>query len=124
VPDGAFTVDGQDIEDVEVVFTDRITRIGGRVTDERKRLVPGVVVVFAENRETWRSGVRYAEKAEVDTEGVYAVSALPPGRYLAVAVEDVEGLTPAVLDRLRRRATSVTLSEGERTTLDLVRVTP
>jgi hypothetical protein len=119
----AFDLQGEDV-DVQVVFTDRITRISGRVTDGLNRPVSGVVVIFPEDREQWRPGVRSVTTADVERNGSYTVSALPAGRYLAIAVDGLEELTADVVDRLRSRATSVTLADGEQSTLDLKRSTP
>lgn len=121
---GAINLRGEDIDDVEVVFTDRVTRVSGRVSDGLNRPATGVVIVFAEDRALWRSGVRHSDAADIDDKGAYSVSALPPGRYLAVAVADAEELTPATLERLRRRATALTLRDGEGVTLNLTRSTP
>jgi len=122
--DAAIDLQGEDLDDVQVIFTDRITRVTGRVSDGLNRAADGVVVVFAEDRERWRAGIRHAESADIDAEGGFSIAALPPGRYLAIAVDAAEALTPSVLERLRRRATAVTLKEGERTTINLTRTTP
>ncbi|MEE8154447.1 MAG: hypothetical protein V3T53_05750, partial [Phycisphaerales bacterium] len=52
----------------------------------------------------------------------YRVDGLPPGGYLAIAVESIlqnAWHDPSVLERLWSRATSFHLEEGERKTLDL-----
>lgn len=55
-----------------------------------------------------------------------AVSALPPGEYYVVAVDDIyadDVRDPAVLDELKSRAVRVTLGEGSVMQVDLRRLT-
>ena len=49
------------------------------------------------------------------------VRTLPPGRYLAAAVEQLQPTQhdPAFLETLRPRAVAFSLSDGQTTTLDL-----
>jgi hypothetical protein len=55
-------------------------------------------------------------------QGVFKINGLPPGRYLAAAIDYLEAgaaRDPAVLERLRSAAVPVTLGEGESTTIAL-----
>lgn len=65
---------------------------------------------------------RRIQTARTDQSGVYQVSSLPSGDYLAVATDDVEQgewFDPEFLDRIRDKAMRVTLGEGDQRTQDL-----
>jgi hypothetical protein len=60
--------------------------------------------------------------ARADASGRYRVTALPPARYLAIAVDflgEDEHLDPDVLERLRERATAFVLGDGAKASIDL-----
>jgi hypothetical protein len=69
---------------------------------------------------------RYIHMARPDQQGAFQVKELPPGKYLAVAVdyiEDGEQTNPETLERLRNVATPFTLAEADTTVLSLKVVT-
>lgn len=117
---------GETIRDIQVVLTTRKTTLTGTVRDSRGQPAADYsVVVFAEDRALWGHLSRYHGMARPDQQGAFRLEALPPGRYLAAAVEyleDGEQADPEMLERLRPLATPVTLVEGEQqqVTLDLV----
>jgi hypothetical protein len=60
--------------------------------------------------------------ARTDASGAYRLSAIPPGEYLVIAVDDVEQgewFDPAFLDQIKDAATKVMIGEGEQKTQDL-----
>jgi hypothetical protein len=60
--------------------------------------------------------------ARPNQQGRFIVEGLPPGRYLAIAVDYLEPgdeLNPELLEQWRAAATSVVLAEGESRTLKL-----
>jgi hypothetical protein len=62
-----------------------------------------------------------------DQQGRYQIQGLPPGDYLAVAVDYVEDGAwnePEYLDSIRRHGQRLTLSEAESKSLTLKPVTP
>jgi len=115
---------GQDIDDVQVIFTDRITTVSGRVTDGRNPVAAGIVLIFVDDPERWHPHSAYVDTASVDAEGRYTIEGLPPGRYLGIALDALGPLAPAVFESLRSRAIRITLGEAERKTLDLTLSTP
>ena len=57
-----------------------------------------------------------------DQDGRFKITGLPAGSYYAVAVDYIESgdaTDPEVLDRIRERATTFSLLDGETKTLDL-----
>ncbi len=122
--DVPFTITpGQPIDNVVVTFTDRPTELSGTLqTPAGTPTADYFIVLFASDRAFWTTSSRRSVMARPASTGKYVVRNLPPGEYLVAAVTDVENgdwWDPAFLDRLVPAATRITLSEGERKTLDL-----
>jgi len=78
--------------------------------------------VFADDDGKWGPHSRFIESARPDQHGQFKIRGLPPGKYVAIAVDYLEPgdeRDPDLLAGWRRRGTSLTLSEGEARTLDL-----
>jgi protocatechuate 3,4-dioxygenase beta subunit len=109
----------QSLTDVEVVLTDRVTDLSGRIVDEDGRAaVDAHVIVFSTDRGSWYPASRFVREVTTAQDGLYRLIGLPTGSYYAAAVTRVpiEGeeawQDPAFLDTLALRATMVTLGEG------------
>lgn len=111
------------VDDLTVVLTQRATEVTGAVTDARAaRSNDYVVVWFADDRARWTPSTRFIRTARPEQDGRYRIRGLPPGRYLAIALEYLEPgeeLDPERLDQFRRDAVRVDLTEGEARALDL-----
>jgi hypothetical protein len=122
VTDSPFELAGSDIEGLEVVLTQRRTQVTGTVLGvDGQPAASATVVVFAEDESKLWPATRYLNRARVDSDGSFTIS-LPPGRYLAVAVSDLdagEEGNPDQLRRFRPVATAVTLDDGQSQTIDL-----
>lgn len=107
---------------VRIALTNKVTEISGTV---RAGTQPSqaTVVIFPDDEAKWPFPSRHVQVARAGKNGAYSIRALPPGeRYLAVAVdylEQGEQQDPAFLERIKARATSLTLGDGEKKTLDL-----
>jgi hypothetical protein len=115
---------GSDINDVEILVTDRVPEVNGKVTDAKGEPTRDyTVVVFPEDSAKWAFPSRHVRTARADQDGLYKIRALPGEvRYLAVAVdylEEGEGGDTQFLERMRDHATSFTLGDGEAKSLDL-----
>ncbi len=111
------------IDGITIEITTRMTDVSGHVTDNHgARVKEYTVVVFARDRERWKFGTRYVQTGRPDQAGRFKIRGLPPGDYFAVAVDDLEpGASgdPEYLDKVRGKATSFSLGDGEGRTLDL-----
>jgi hypothetical protein len=113
----------ENISDLEVELTNRETTLSGLVTNARGAAVKDyAVVVFPRDRDKWTVGMRYLKTGRPDQDGRFKVSGLPPGDYYAVAldyVDSAEWTEPEYLDRIRSKATDVSINEGETKSIDL-----
>jgi hypothetical protein len=113
----------EDVGGIEVELTNKTTEVSGLVTNNRSEPVKDyTVVVFAKDRERWGYMSRYFQSSRPDQDGRYKVKALPAGEYYAVAldyVEPGEASDPEFLDRVKTRAVSFSLMDGDTKTLDL-----
>ena len=136
----AVRLDGTDITDqqvdfgegtrkVEIVLTDRVSIVRGSVIDRSGRPVGNAsVVVFADDSTLWVQGEssRFVRETRSGRDGGFELTGLPPGDYLAVAIETLPALAwmnPDVLNRLRPLATRFSLDEGEERVVAL-RISP
>jgi hypothetical protein len=115
---------GEDVSGFEIVLTTKSQTVSGSVTNDKNEAVKEyTVVVFPEDPQKWTTAaVRFSASARPDQQGHYRVANLPPGAYLAIAVEYVEQgewTDPEWLARAAKKATKFTLDEGAARTLDL-----
>lgn len=114
---------GSDISDIEIELTNHPAQLSGVVTNSRgETLTEYTVVYFPQDREKWMSPSRYIGMSRPDQEGRFKVRSLPPGTYYAVALDSVdpgEFGDPDFFDRVKDKATTFTLSEGETKVIDL-----
>src|SRR6185437_12520386 len=126
--DGADVTDvpldfSSDIDNIEIQLTNQLTTVSGTVSTDRNAVaLDATVIVFADDDAKWGPHSRFIESARPDQRGQFKVRGLPPGEYVAIAVEYLEPgdeRDPDLLAGWRRHGTSLTLSDGETRTLDL-----
>jgi hypothetical protein len=80
-------------------------------------------VIFADEPQKWSlPNSRYVAGTRPDQEGRFQIKNLPAGGYYAIAVDYLaqgEWGDPDVLERLKSKATSFSIDEGETKTLAL-----
>jgi hypothetical protein len=137
IPDGwgvkAILLDGEDVTDapfdlsgktgtMRVVMTDRLTSLSGTVQSDRSRRDHNIVV-FTDDATKWIFPSRFVRAIRADADGRFEIRGLPPGeRYFVAAVDYLEAgeeQDRQLLNRLRSRATSVTLGDGEQRSIQL-----
>ncbi len=119
---------GEDLSGVQIVLTDRVTEVSGAVTTQKGDPTRDfTVVVFPDDDQKWYFQSRYITAGRPDQDGRYKIRGLPAyGNYLVVAVdylENGEAGDPEFLERVRAKATKLSLADGETTTLGLKVVT-
>ena len=111
------------IDGLEIELTQQLTTLSGGVSDDRGGMaLDATVVAFADDPGKWGPHSRFIESARPDQQGRFTIRGLPPGRYLAIAVEYLEPgdeRDPDTLEGWRQSGTSFTLSEGATHALDL-----
>ena len=109
--------DGRRIDGVTVVITQKQTQLTGVVTDAQRRPVGDfVVLLFPEESRFWIPASRFIRTGQPGLNGEFSIRGLPPGRYLAAAVESLEAddeFDAKFLGRLQKEAFRLTLGEGE-----------
>jgi len=126
-----FGTAAQSIDDVEVVLTDRVTKITGRVRDRNGRVPDGATaIVFAPYRDRWYSQSRYMRAATVAIDGSFSVEGLPPGSYYVAAVASLPAggpgswRDPSFLESLVAPSTSVAVGDGGQAAVNLTVIDP
>jgi hypothetical protein len=113
----------EDISDIELEITNRVTDLSGLVTNGRGQAVKDYsVIVFPQDRDKWTPGSRYMRTGRPDQDGRFKLTGLPPGQYHILALDYVdanEWNDPEFLDRVRSKATPVSINEGETKSADL-----
>jgi hypothetical protein len=113
---------GQVLANIAVVFTDKLSEINGKVTDQQDTPVPDfTVLAFSTDPAFWRPQSRQIMTARPDQTGQYRIRGLPPGDYYVATVDPAEPgewFEPAYLDEHRIGAARLTLSEGDVKTKD------
>jgi hypothetical protein len=119
---------GETLTDVTVVVSSRVTTVSGQLADDKGApLADGTIIVFADDASRWMDDSRFVRAVRPDQQGRYQVQGLPPGDYLAVAVDYVEDGSwndPEYLESLRRLSQRITLGDAESRTLSLKPITP
>jgi hypothetical protein len=116
----------QSLTDVEVVLSQHVTTVTGRVSAAGRASAGSSVLFFAADRQAWYPQSRFFKRTISGTDGTFSVEGLPPGEYLAAARDAVPGgrdgddwQDPDYLEVLMTRARRITLSEGAHLSLTL-----
>lgn len=120
---GLDTSPGRDVDDVVITLTENVTSIQGTVRGDGA--AGAAVIVFPAERERWINygldPIRIMSKA-ADSNGAFVLTGLPDGDYFAVAVDGMQHdawADPKFLEAASAVATRITLTLGEKKSLDL-----
>ena len=112
-----------DIDNLRIRLTNRLTTVSGSVSTDRNAVaLDATVILFADDENKWEPHSRFIETARPDQHGHFKIRGLPPGKYVAIAIDYLEPgdeRDPDLLAGWRRKGAPLTLSEGETQTLDL-----
>jgi protocatechuate 3,4-dioxygenase beta subunit len=114
---------GETLSNVQIVVTHQVTVVDGALVDSKDRpTTDGTVIVFADNAAQWAADSRSVRSVRPDQQGRFEVKGLPPGHYLAVAMDYVEdGMwnDPEFLESLRRYAQKLDVADAATHTITL-----
>jgi protocatechuate 3,4-dioxygenase beta subunit len=123
IDDGIDVKPNESVGGVEVELTTKVTSVSGLVTDARGDPAKEYTVVFfPADSKRWTPGSRYLRTARPDQEGRFKISGLPPGEYNVIALDRIDqgqNTDPEFLERVRNRASTFTVMDGETRTVDL-----
>jgi hypothetical protein len=116
----------QSLSDVEVVLSHHVTTVTGQVSARGRASAGSSILFFAADRQAWYPQSRFFKRTMSSADGTFTVEGLPPGEYLAAAIDALPGARdaedwqdPEYLETLMARARRITLSEGAHTSLTL-----
>jgi protocatechuate 3,4-dioxygenase beta subunit len=125
----AFGRPNQSLKDVEVVLTDLVTHLSGRVIDSRGAPTADcTVVLFPVDEDRRYDGSRFFATVRPAPDGAIDVAGLPEGEYFVAAVDRLpEGSgigedawqDPDLLERTARNAARVTLQPAQTVSVNL-----
>jgi hypothetical protein len=111
------------VDELQIVMSNRLSIVSGSVTTDRGAVAKDYsVVIFADDPNRWGPTSRFLRSARPDQQGQFEIKGLPPGNYLALAVEYLEegqDRDPEFLQQMRPLAISVQLADAERKVLTL-----
>jgi hypothetical protein len=112
--------------DLEVVLTDRVSRVSGTVQDRSGApLANHSVLIFPHDPSRWIPISRFVLQVRTDNAGRFQLDAVPPGVYEAVAVPSLPMMTTspevrrALLQVLEPQAETIRVGEGQHLSLSL-----
>ena len=112
-----------DFSTLQIVMTDKQTTLAGTVRDGRGQAVLDyTVAIFPEQLREGAMPGRYTRVVRPDQQGRFETRGLPPGNYLAAAVESLEQgghWDPAFRKHVEPAAKRFRLTEGQAATIDL-----
>jgi protocatechuate 3,4-dioxygenase beta subunit len=119
---------GETLDNIQVVLTNRVNTVTGELTNDKGApAADGTVIVFASSADKWAEDSRFVRSARPDQEGKFQIRGLPPGEYLAVAVDYVEERMwndPEYLESIRRYGQTLTLGEAGSQSVALKLISP
>lgn len=114
----------KDGERVTIVLTDRASTLEGDVTGADGWSAGTTVILFSEEKGSWRMDSSRTRRAQTDRTGHYRIPMLMPGRYYVAALvpERLQARAPdaAFFEELAKEATIVVIGEQEKRQVDLV----
>lgn len=115
--DAPFEVTTENVDGIEIAFTDRHTEIKGSfLAANGQPATDYFIIAFPADRSMWSGQTRRIQSQRPQADGHFSIKDLPPGDYCLAAVLDVEPgewFDPTFLTQLFAASTKVTLHDGE-----------
>jgi hypothetical protein len=124
VADAPLEVAGEDLTDILITFTDRLSELTGTVRAAQGPDAAATVLVFPADPAAWVDYGPIARRLRLlrpSSDGIYR-TALPAGNYLVTAIHSPVSSTwtdPEFLQKVAATATRVTIAEGAEKVQDL-----
>jgi hypothetical protein len=105
-----------DLNDVEIVLTDRVTTVSGTVFEAGgMAATSATVVIMVDDPQKWGPHSRFIRRVRTNASGRFTIQGLPAGRYIGVALQYLlagdEG-NPELLTRLRPLGQALMLDDA------------
>ena len=113
---------GHNVSGLEITLTNTKTTLSGTVRNASGTAKDYVVAILPANLREGDLPARFIRVLRPDQEGKYQTIGLPPGDYVAAAVDTIEQgeqWDPAFQDRVKLRAKRFRLTDGQALALDL-----
>ncbi len=114
---------GQVADNVEIVYSRKMSRLSGRLIDERGARAEGWVLLFSSQESLWQPRSRFVRASRPGPDGEYRFAgAAPHADYLLVAVDGIEDgqwQDPEFLRSIKDLATRISVGENETKTQDV-----
>jgi hypothetical protein len=109
---------------VDIVLTDRLTHVVGRVVDKDGRTIPDArVAILSDDGAQSSTGRPQLRSVPARRDGTFAVDGLMPADYLAADVtglEPIDLLDPVVIARVSRSATRFRVNDNQTVSIRIV----
>jgi hypothetical protein len=119
---------GEALSGLQFVITNQVNSVTGALVDGKGApYVDATVIVFSTDSEKWSEDSRFVRSVRPDSDGNFAIRGLPPGEYLAAAVDYVEeGMwnDPEYLESISRYGQKIALGDADARTVSLKVATP
>ncbi|HXT69761.1 MAG TPA: carboxypeptidase-like regulatory domain-containing protein [Vicinamibacterales bacterium] len=125
VADSPFDLTDEDLGNIVVTFTDKVTEMSGTVRNPKGPDPSATVLVFPVDTSLWIDhgpAPRRFRAIRAGADSTYRLTGIAAGEYLAVAIPGgtpVDWIDPRYLQKLAAVATRLTVIEGEKKSLGL-----
>jgi hypothetical protein len=116
---------GQVVDNVQIVYTRRVSRVSGLLKNGRGENAHGWIVVFSADESKWTPQSRFVRVSRPEPDGRYRMTLTPHDNYLMIGVDGIEDgqwQDPEFLRVAKELATRFAIGENESKTQDLTLV--
>lgn len=116
---------GQVIDNIEIVYTRKVSRVSGQFKNARGEPATGWVVVFPADEATWTPQSRFVRVGRPGADGQYRIQLTPHDDYLMIGVDGIEDgqwQDPEFLRAVKDLASRFAIGENETKVQDVTLV--